>query len=376
MLFSFDDPSPRRFPALYWMVPLLLLDAALLIWLAGCGEEKSVEEIPAQAGAAEESLVKPPNPWERLSCPTDQQRLLDDNLAGVIQPTASGRLESGLYGSVRSVMLGKRLVASFHEGIDIAPLSRDRRGQPEDKVYAAADGTVAYVNRHSGNSNYGIYVVLTHLDPLGPVYTLYAHLASVKSGLGPGQKIRAGDELGLMGHSSSSPIPADRAHLHFEVGMIDNARFSAWFRGQKLKPDHGLYHGRNLMAVDPRRVLKARVTDAGFTFEKYLPTIPSAFEIMLAVRTKPDYFVRYKKLAEPDAFMQGSVVIACSENGVPLNARAATQEERAKLGSRKSLVLNVDTNALGRNGARLLTRDSAGWKLGENGNRWLEVLLY
>ena len=375
MTLAYDDPRPRRIKKVFWIVPLVMLDiAALAVLMTRC--EEAPEEAPPEPAPAVTNRAPPPNPWSRLSPPTDQQRLLADDLTGVIQPTASGRLESGLYGSVRTAMFGKRLLPSFHEGLDIAPLQRDRSLKPIDKVYAAADGKVAYINRHAGNSNYGIYLVLTHPDPLGSIYTLYAHMASVEPGLKAGQSIRAGDPIGVMGHSSSSPIPVSRAHLHFEIGMINNARFATWFRGQKLKPDHGLYHGRNLLAVDPLRVLRARVNNPDFTFETYLPAIPAAFEVVLPARKKPDYFERYPKLAEPGAFAGAAVVLTCSENGVPLKARAATPEETSRLGKNPARVQTVDEQVLGRNGARIVVRDSTGWRLGENGKRWLEILQY
>ena len=110
-------------------------------------------------------------------------------------------------------------------------------GRPQDAVYAVADGIVTYVNAMAGNSNYGKYVVLTHACPSGMVYTLYAHLAAFSPGVGRGQAIKAGDVLGIVGHTANPPIPLDRAHLHFEAGLILNARFSQWCRAQKLKND-------------------------------------------------------------------------------------------------------------------------------------------
>ena len=48
-----------------------------------------------------------------------------------IQPTASGRPESGLFVDTRNN--GYR----FHEGIDIKPVRRDRKGEALDGVFAA-----------------------------------------------------------------------------------------------------------------------------------------------------------------------------------------------------------------------------------------------
>src|SRR5687768_1006479 len=71
-----------------------------------------------------------------------------------LQHAGSGEPESGGYGGVRSAG------GQFHEGIDIKPVSRDRRGEPQDSVFAAMSGVVRYVNTTAGDSSYGRYIVL------------------------------------------------------------------------------------------------------------------------------------------------------------------------------------------------------------------------
>ena len=66
--------------------------------------------------------------------PTDQKDLLDWQKPGVYQPTSSGKIESALFGSVRTTKQGGRLLSSFHEGLDIASLKRDRRSRPLEDV--------------------------------------------------------------------------------------------------------------------------------------------------------------------------------------------------------------------------------------------------
>src|SRR5215216_1435014 len=53
-----------------------------------------------------------------------------------LQHAGSGEPESGGFGGVRSAGI------QFHEGIDIRPVARDRRGEPTDEVYAAMTGVV------------------------------------------------------------------------------------------------------------------------------------------------------------------------------------------------------------------------------------------
>lgn len=317
----------------------------------------------------------PPPPFAHLVLPTDQQGLLEGD-PGVLQPTASGNPESAMYGSVRTARNGHALVPSFHEGIDIAPTRRDRHGQPLDNVYAVAAGSVAYVNRHPGNSDYGRYVVLVHPDPLGEVYSLYAHLADITPHLQTGQAIEAGAILGRMGHTPTSIIPVARAHLHFEIGLINNARFDEWFRRQRLKPDHGRYNGWNLLAINPLEFLKQQRAHPALTMRDHLAAVPRAFELVLVVPRQLDFFQRYPGLWQPPAYEGRGMVIACSENGVPLEGRNASATELERLGTGKVAVLQVNEAALGRNGTRLVVRDRGHWRLGRNGERWLEILTY
>ena len=290
-------------------------------------------------------------------------------------PPASGRLEGALYGSVRAAQVGGRILPSFHEGIDIAPIHRNSSGRPLDQVYAVADGTVAFVNRVAGSSNYGIYVVILHADPAGKIYTLYSHLARVSPGLQAGGEVSRGEPIGVMGSTSSPPIPRVRSHLHFEIGMIKNQHFPRWYRARRLQPDYGLYHGWNLAGIDPLEVYRADPVSPRFSMLDYLRSAPVAFEIVIPSPRQLDYFQRYPLLWEGERFRPGSIVLAVSEEGVPLRGRNASPAEEEALGDRKAVVLKVDEEVLGRNGRRLIVRRRGEWELGRNGQRWLEIFL-
>ncbi|MEI6807908.1 MAG: M23 family metallopeptidase, partial [bacterium] len=243
-------------------------------------------KLPQITLPVQKLLVSPPPPppvsvFHTMVYPTPQTNLLAAGNMGFLQPTASGRPESGGYGSVRP---GK-----FHEGIDIAATKRGRAGRPLDPVKAVARGMVGHINRIAGNSNYGIYIVLVHDDKMGEVYTLYAHLSEVAPGLSVGQQIEAETVLGTMGNTPVSIIPTQRAHLHFEIGLIANSRFREWFLGRRLKPDHGTYNGWNLMAIDPLAVFARHQSDSDFSFRDHLRTIPLAFEMVVATSRQLDF---------------------------------------------------------------------------------------
>src|SRR3954470_24536654 len=106
--------------------------------------------------------------------------------------------QSGTFGCVRSD--GHQM----HEGLDIRCLKRDKRGEPIDPVLASSEGTVAYINKRVGTSNYGKYVVVRHVIEGMEVFTLYAHLSDFASGLAPGKAVKAGEVIATMGHTSNT----------------------------------------------------------------------------------------------------------------------------------------------------------------------------
>jgi murein DD-endopeptidase MepM/ murein hydrolase activator NlpD len=344
-----------------------LAAAAVIAWNPGSGSSSNPETAPPSP---------PPSIWDWMVYPTDQKALLDPQLPGVYQPTEAGTIESALYGSVRTVRQGRYLLPSFHKGIDIAALQRDRRNRPLDPIYAVADGTVAYINRIAGNSTYGLYLVLVHDDPAGPVYTLYSHLASFAEDLKKGQRVAAGAVLGVMGNTATYRIPLSRAHLHFEIGLVGNARFGDWARSRKIKNDHGDYNGWNLMPIDPLEFFRSRAEDPGRGFLAHLQSIPVAFEATIPVKKFPDFFRRYPALWEGEPVEGGAIVISCCQYGIPLKGRPATEGESEELGNDRIRFTSVDREALGRNGRRVVAFRNNRWTLGRNGSNWLSLLTY
>jgi murein DD-endopeptidase MepM/ murein hydrolase activator NlpD len=289
-------------------------------------------------------------------------------------PTVSGRVGSALFGLVRTSSSGG---PAFHEGIDIAPVARDRQGQPTDSVFAVAEGTVGYVNRVAGNSNYGLYVVIVHVEPVGEFYTLYAHLARVEPAIRAGTVVRMGDTLGQMGHTPAGILPAARGHLHFEIGLIQNSRFDRWYRAQKLTPDHGLFNGQNFVGIDPQTIYREWNRDHRFAVLEHLRSAPPAFTLLVAARQPINFFTRYPALWQGEAFRPGVVVLDVAEGGVPIAGRMATDAELAAAGTRRPpLVLQVSTDPT-LPARRLVTRGRDNtWRLSASGTKWLEILLY
>ena len=208
-----------------------------------------------------------------------------------LQPTESKRLESGGFGMVRDD--GHR----FHEGLDIRPLGRTKAGEATDLVFSAMEGVVAYVNPRL-NGAYGRYVVMLHPRAEIPVYTLYAHLAALQPELKPGLALGAGKVLGVMGHSSTNEtaIPRDRAHLHFEVGLMLSEKFQTWYDAEEdnrsLPNHHGAFNGQNLIGFDPTPLLTRSSSNVLTT----LRSQPVALAITLRPKRAPDFITRYPAL--------------------------------------------------------------------------------
>ena len=215
------------------------------------------------------------------------------SISDFLQHAGSGDPESGGFGGVRSGG------AQFHEGLDMKCISRDRRGEPTDSVVAAMDGVVRHISASAGDSNYGRYIVLEHPEQTPAVYTLYAHLARIAPGLATGDRVKRGQILGTMGHSSGAhPIPRDRAHLHFEMGVMVTRDFASWYALKKFGSpnDHGLWNGMNLMGFDPLEFLNLWRAQKVNTFQDIFNRMEPAVRVRIATRRIPDFVTRYPSL--------------------------------------------------------------------------------
>ena len=226
--------------------------------------------------------------------PTSMDRTSLRSFEDYAQPTASGKPESALFGMVRDDQ------QRFHEGVDIRPSARGPNGEPLDRVFSAMKGAVAYINQEL-NGPYGKYVILYHPEAELPVYTLYAHLASIEKTLKVGDKLPKGTAFATMGHTSTSPnaIPKERSHLHFEIGVKLSANFGNWYNAQ---PDHrgtpnqhGIWNGQNLAGFDPVPVLARSSVNLLDTVRQ----LPTALAVTMRTKRPPDFVQRYPGLLAP-----------------------------------------------------------------------------
>ncbi|HEU5079820.1 MAG TPA: M23 family metallopeptidase [Opitutaceae bacterium] len=285
---------------------------------------------------------------ERLEMvwPTPNTAYFDGKgIADFIQPTASGEPESGLFGCHRTNG------AQFHEGVDLKPVRRDRNGEPIDQIFATLPGTVRYINRVPGNSNYGRYILIEHPDTGLPVNTLYAHLSAIAPGLKAGDKVQGGQVIATMGRSSNgSAIPRDRAHLHFEINLLLTHNFQSWYDWKKFgsRNEHGIWNGMNLVGIDPLDFFNAFRTRSVDDFTQYITRLKPAVRVRVATKFTPDFVARYpalltKALPEGNAFAGWEITF--NDMGLPFAWTPLGPMEVIGLRPNEFQATQVDPNA-------------------------------
>jgi len=284
---------------------------------------------------------------------------------------------SGTFGCVRSEG------GQMHEGIDIRSVRRDSRGEPMDDILATADGTVAYINRKPSLSNYGNYLILRHQLNGLEVYSLYAHLKSVRAGLEVGQPVKAGAVIALMGRTTNTRegISRERAHVHFELNLLVNDRFPEWYKlaspGQRN--DHGRWNGQNLLGLDPRLVLLGQNRDAaGFSLTNFLRDQTELCRVMVRKTSFP-WLTRHPSLVEQNPAVGKEAVagyeISLNFNGVPFRLIPRTASE-IKGRDRFQLLHVNEAEYTSHPCRRLVVKRGGKWTLGRNGTQLLELLTY
>ena len=121
----------------------------------------------------------------------------DGEVMRTVAPPVEGARLSSVFGSRRHPVYGD---VRMHTGVDYAA----RRGAP---VSATAPGRVLFIGWRGG---YGRVVELSHGSD---TMTRYAHLSDVPGDLSVGDRVGAGDLIGLVGATGTATGP----NLHYEV---------------------------------------------------------------------------------------------------------------------------------------------------------------
>ena len=140
--------------------------------------------------------------FERLGLSLARMEALDTRVGSLpqVMPADMRGISSG-FGYRSDPITG---AGAYHPGLDF-------RGPVGSPIHAAAQGTVSFVGQRSG---YGNVVEIAHGNGL---LTRYAHMSAFRARAG--QRVKAGDVIGLIGSTGRSTGP----HLHFEVRINDRA---------------------------------------------------------------------------------------------------------------------------------------------------------
>lgn len=250
--------------------------------------------------------------------PQDFYMYVDRNFEG----KKSRPWQAGTYGFTRTLVRTQAgpVATKFHEGIDIKPLKTDASKKPLDDVRPVAGGVVVHVSSNPTHSNYGRYVVIEHQLPDGPLYSLYAHLASVSCKTG--DQVGTGNVIGRLGYSGAG-LNKTRAHLHLELCLKLQDDFENWYSSLKLgTPNrHGVYNGLNLAGFDPALVLMRCKDGVEFSLSRHISALPVQYVVRVPSNGNvPNLVKRYPFMLKPGPERPKSWEISFTGAGVPVSA--------------------------------------------------------
>ena len=311
--------------------------------------------------------------------PTLNRSLLDPDGGGekYFVGTEGKPWTSGQFGCVRTDGY------QFHEGMDIRPMSRDKRGEPADPALAAADGVVAYFNTKPGLSAYGNYVVLRHRVDGLEVFTLYGHLAQVQPELRVGAPVKTGQQVGTIGRTSNTRqrITVQRAHLHFEIDFMASERYAQWHHARmaETRNDHGDFNGFNLFGLNAADIFhEQQRLSGGFRLSQFIKQQPEICQVRVRM---PEFAWarRYRSLAEANPAVQKAPIagwdLSLTFNGVPCRIIPRTAAELGK-GPKVELLSVNEVNRTAFPCGHLVIQRNGKWVLTHHGEQLLDLLTY
>lgn len=231
--------------------------------------------------------------------------------------------QAGKFGYVRNPVRTNSgiIFTRFHEGIDIAPVERDKNGNPLDTVRSIAEGRVVYASNSAHQSNYGKYVVIEHDWGYGLFFSLYAHLSSISATVG--EKVSPGSPLGIMGYTGRG-IDRTRAHVHVELNLILQSKFGKWHDQAYTSPNyHGQYNGLNLIGVDIADLFIAHSRNPKITLPQFIAGMDTYFKVTVPRTGSIEVMENYPWMAREMARAKNkpSWEISFSSSGIPLSVR-------------------------------------------------------
>jgi murein DD-endopeptidase MepM/ murein hydrolase activator NlpD len=280
--------------------------------------------------------------------------------------------QGGKYGYVRNpVRTSSGIVyTKFHEGLDIAPVSRDKNDEPLDTVRSIAHGKVVHTSANPRHSSYGSYVVVEHDWGYGRFYSLYAHLRKITAA--KGAKVGPGSPLGVLGYTGPG-LDRTRAHVHLELNLILDSRFERWHDKNFSDSNyHGMYNGLNLIGIDIAGLYLAHQREPNITIPQFMARMTPYFKVTVPRQGTIQVLDNYRFLARDMATARGkpSWEITLSASGVPL----AIAPSSTKVSSPKVTWVKYSASPHSYNTRKRLSGSGKTASLTSSGLRYIQLL--
>jgi hypothetical protein len=207
-------------------------------------------------------------------------------------------------------------------------------------------------------------------------------LSAIRPGLKIGEQVKGGEVIATMGRTSNAEvILKERAHVHFELNVLVNDNFAAWFKinSPGERNDHGEWNGQNLNGLDGREILLAEHNpNEKFSLLDFIRSQTEMCRVLVRATNFP-YLKRYAALVlrNPIAEKEGvaGYEIALNYNGV---AFALMPRAESEIKSRSKIQLLSVNEAVEKASPcrKLLAQRGGAWQLTDGGIRELELLTY
>jgi murein DD-endopeptidase MepM/ murein hydrolase activator NlpD len=197
------------------------------------------------------------------------------------------------------------------------------------------------------------------------------------------QPVKAGETIAVMGRTTNTRerISKDRAHVHFELDLLVNDQFAAWYKKTfpDQRNDHAHWNGQNLLGIDPRLVfLEQQRRGTNFSLREFLRNQTELCRVTVR-KTDFQWLKRFPQLLVHSPTTPGEGIagyeVSLNYNGIPfrLNPLAASELK----GRERFRITHVNDAEYQKNPCRrLIVKRGDRWELGRNGTHLLELLTY
>jgi murein DD-endopeptidase MepM/ murein hydrolase activator NlpD len=204
-------PKQRRSRWTLLIVGLAVTGGATALFLQRDLEELSVPPPPSVATQppADPEANAPPagNPQQEADNALVNELMRDAWIHPLAGPTRRmPHNHNGAFGAERGGERPPECV-SGHCGVDVG-------NEWGERVYAVHDGVIDFVNRGPNEERGGLFVRIAHRD--GTLFSWYFHLAAIPRSIRAGDKVKAGQLIGLLGDTG---VKHSAPHLHFALSV-------------------------------------------------------------------------------------------------------------------------------------------------------------